>query len=116
MAGYKVNPYIRKQTGERIKYIREKIMNMNLTEFSMLLETTKQNLCGIESGKHGFSIDILMKICDKTNTSADYILYGKSNFSNVEIQNLFLKLKEDNLTKTLEIMGKLTGFINANTA
>jgi len=69
---------MKEDVGKRIKEIRE---NMGLTKekFAKLLGISGQYLGVVEHGKSYLSIDKLKILCDLTNLSADYILFGKDN-------------------------------------
>lgn len=104
---------MREEVGKRIKQIRED-MGMTKEKFAKLLGISGQYLGVVEHGKSYLSIEKLKILCDLTNLSADYILFGKdeqlinntqkalSEFSNEQIQigcetlqklALFLKCK-----------------------
>ena len=84
--------------GLRIKNIREN-MKMTKEEFAKLIGISGQYLGLVEHGKNYLSIEKLKVLCDLTNLSADYILFGKdtnlidntsillSEFSQEEIRN-----------------------------
>ena len=110
-----INPTIKKEAGKRIAYIREEIMNMKQAEFAQLIGTTAQNLSGIERGVNGFGIDTLMEICNKTNTSPDYILYGRgNNYLYEKIKEEFFGLDRNQIEKAFDILKKMALFIQTD--
>lgn len=89
---------MKEEFGLRIKNIREN-MQMTKEEFAKLIGISGQYLGLVEHGKNYLSIEKLKVLCDLTNLSADYILFGKdtnlidntsillSEFSQEEIRN-----------------------------
>ena len=89
---------MKEEFGLRIKNIREN-MKMTKEEFAKLIGISGQYLGLVEHGKNYLSIEKLKVLCDLTNLSADYILFGKdtnlidntsillSEFSQKEIEN-----------------------------
>lgn len=89
---------MKEEFGLRIKNIREN-MKMTKEEFAKLIGISGQYLGLVEHGKNYLSIEKLKVLCDLTNLSADYILFGKdtnlidntsillSEFSQEEIRN-----------------------------
>lgn len=89
---------MKEEFGLRIKNIREN-MKMTKEEFAKLIGISGQYLGLVEHGKNYLSIEKLKVLCDLTNLSADYILFGKdtnlidntiillSEFSQEEIKN-----------------------------
>ncbi|MBO5349555.1 MAG: helix-turn-helix transcriptional regulator [Clostridia bacterium] len=66
------------EIGKRIKNIREN-MNMPKESFAKLLGVSGQYLGIVERGKSYLSIEKLKILCDISNLSADYILFGKDD-------------------------------------
>ena len=67
---------MKKEIGNRIRDIREK-MNMTKEAFANKIGLTGQYLGQVEQGKYSLSYEKLKLLCEYTNTSADYILFGK---------------------------------------
>lgn len=79
---------MKQEIGLRIKLIRENL-HMTKEEFSKHLEITGQYLGTVERGKSCLSVEKLKRLCDYTNLSADYILFGKSsNSPQIDLTNL----------------------------
>lgn len=88
---------MKEEVGERIRQIRED-MALTKEKFAKLLGISGQYLGVVEHGKSYLSIEKLKILCDLTNLSADYILFGKdeqlinntqkvlSEFSNEQIK------------------------------
>lgn len=68
---------LKAEIGKRIKNIRES-MNMSKEEFAKLLGISGQYLGVVERGKSYLSIEKLEKLCNLTNLSSDFILFGKN--------------------------------------
>lgn len=80
------------EVGHRIQMVRE---NCGYTQeqFAELLDVGVQHVSNIERGATGVSLTTLKKTCQILNTSADYLLLGKSfsgesNLLTQQIQNL----------------------------
>lgn len=61
--------------GQRIRQLRL-INDYTQAEFAEAIDISINFLSEIENGKKGLSQDTLARICQKLNTSADYILFG----------------------------------------
>ena len=70
---------MKEEIGKRIRQIRED-MGMTKEKFAKLLGISGQYLGVVEHGKSYLSIEKLKVLCDLTNLSADYILFGKDNY------------------------------------
>ena len=96
---------MKKEIGKRIQQIRE---NMHITKeaFAKEIGISGQYLGLIEHGKNYLSVEKLKSLCDYTNLSADYILFGKdlnvvndtreilTEFSNEELISACQTLKD----------------------
>lgn len=59
----------------------------------------------IESGKKGFSVEILYKIANALSTSSDYLIYGKdSSKISCETADILEKFNAEQLTHIEEIL------------
>ena len=70
----------RKIVGNRIRELRE-MHNYTREEMAEMVEISPKFLYEIESGKKGFSSDILCKIARTLTVSCDYIMYGEEQLS-----------------------------------
>ena len=66
----------RKKVGNRIRELRE-MHNYTREEMAEMVEISPKFLYEIESGKKGFSSDVLCKIARTLTVSCDYIMYGE---------------------------------------
>ena len=61
--------------GERIKKSREKA-KLNQKQLGEILGRSQATITDIENNKNKGNFDILIKICETLNVSADWILFG----------------------------------------
>lgn len=101
---------MKKEIGERIKDIRE---NMNMTKecFAKQLGISGQYLGLIEHGKNYLSIEKLKVLCDLTNLSADYILFGKDKDIIIDTKNILSEFSENQIEVGCDILKKMALFI-----
>lgn len=101
---------LNKEIGERVKYIRTKIMKMEKQEpFAILVGTSRQMICNIENGNSSLSMDTLKSIALKTGVTTDFIVLGITTSTNLTISDR-VKLKcsiyaEEELLKAFQIIG-----------
>lgn len=103
---------LRKEAGARIRKLRESKL-MTQVQFAKLLGITEQYVCKIESG-HSLSIKIVFEICEKTEASADYILFGKNHISKkVDFLN---DLPESEIDMILDALKEVIRFAKTKSA
>ena len=98
---------MKEDIGKRISELR-KSMNMNKEQFSKLIGISGQYLGTVEAGVNGLSLTSLINLCEKTNTSADYILFGKKS-----IINVFDKIDKSQIVPAFEVLESIALFIKA---
>lgn len=103
---------MKEEIGKRITEIR-KGLNMNKEQFAKLIGISGQYLGTVENGVNGLSVDKLMALCEKTNTSADYLLFGKPNIDNDEIKKVFEKIDRAQISPAFEVLKSIALFIQA---
>lgn len=103
---------MKEEIGKRITEIR-KSLNMNKEQFAKLIGISGQYLGTVENGVNGLSVDKLMILCEKTNTSADYLLFGKPNMDNEEIKKIFEKIDRTQIAPAFEVLKSIALFIQA---
>ena len=97
---------MREEFGIRIKNIRES-MNMSKESFAKLLGISGQFLGIVERGKSFLSIEKLKVLCDITNLSADYILFGKElNVAN-DTQKILSEFTDEQIKYGCDTLNKL---------
>lgn len=100
--------------GLRIKNIREN-MKMTKEEFAKLIGISGQYLGLVEHGKNYLSIEKLKVLCDLTNLSADYILFGKDTTVIDNTKNLLAEFFQEEIENGCETLKKLALMLkNAN--
>lgn len=101
---------MKKEIGKRIKSIREN-MNMTKESFAKQIGISGQYLGLIEHGKNYLSIEKLKVLCDFTNLSADYILFGKNQNIVNDTKNVLSEFTENQIEVGCDILKKLALFI-----
>ena len=101
---------MKKEIGKRIKNIRE---NMGLTKeaFAKLLGISGQYLGVVERGGSYLYIDKLKILCDLTNLSSDYILFGKDNNVIDNTKNLLSDITSDQIQTGCNMLKELADLI-----
>ncbi|MGU8337130.1 helix-turn-helix domain-containing protein [Clostridium perfringens] len=87
--------------GERIKYIREDVLNLSGEEFGKMLNVTKTAVSNWENGNRTPDIHVLSKIASLGNVSLDY-LACKVNNSN-ENNPVYFSEKEKQINNKLKL-------------
>lgn len=99
------------EIGKRITKIREEL-NMTKETFAKELNITPQYLGQVEKGKCMLSLEKLKLLCDYTNASADYILFGKDpnliNDTKIQLH----KLTDKQIKHGCNMLKELALFLN----
>ena len=69
--------YNKSELGARIKLLRKQ-HGLTQEQFSEMLNMTENNLYRMESGRRNISIELLVEISTRFNTSLDYLVFGKT--------------------------------------
>lgn len=69
--------------GKRVRRQREKL-SLTRDQFAELIDISPQFLAEIENGKKGMSAETLYKICERSDASTDYILFGRQSTGNIK--------------------------------
>ena len=103
---------MKKEIGKRIQMIRE---NMNITKeaFAKQIGISGQYLGLLEHGKNYLSIEKLKVLCDFTNTSADYILFGKDQNVINDTKALLSEFTDEQVKVACETLKDLALFIKS---
>jgi transcriptional regulator with XRE-family HTH domain len=101
---------MRAEIGKRIKKIRED-MNMTKESFAKLLGISGQHLGIVERGKSHLSIEKLKVLCDITNLSADYILFGKDDNLKSNTKEILSEFTDEQLQTGCNALKELALFI-----
>ena len=100
------------EVGKRIRQIRED-MGMTKEKFAKLLGISGQYLGVVEHGKSYLSIEKLKILCELTNLSADYILFGKDHNVISNTQKALSELSENQIAAGCEALQKLALLIKS---
>ena len=101
---------MKKDIGKRIKITRES-MKMTKEEFAKAIGISGQYLGIVERGDSCLSVEKLKLLCDFTNLSADYILFGKdNNLINTTREDLS-KYTDEQIITGCEVLKELALFI-----
>lgn len=103
---------MKEEIGLRIKSIRES-MHMSKEEFAKLLGISGQYLGIVERGKSCLSIEKLKKLCDLTNLSADYILFGKNTDLEYSTNKLLSDFTNEQIESGCDTLKKLAIFLKS---
>lgn len=97
---------MKKKIGKRIKNIRE---NMGMTKevFAKHIGISGQYLGIIERGSSCLSVEKLKVLCDFTNLSADYILFGKDNNLINDTTNVLSEFTDEQINIGCDTLKKL---------
>ena len=74
------------QMGNRLRKVREEIFRETRQVFAERCHLIENHLGKLERGELFINIKTLIKICDATGTSSDYILYGESENKNLTVR------------------------------
>ncbi len=101
---------MKQEIGLRIREIRE---NMNLTkeELAKELGITGQYLGMVEKGKNSLSFEKLKILCDISNLSSDYILFGKEDNLTNETKELLQNFTNEQIENACKMLRDLAFFI-----
>ena len=101
---------MKKEIGLRIKNIREN-MNLSKDEFAKKLGISGQFLGMVEKVKNFLSIEKLKTLCEFTNLSADYILFGKDKNLVDNTKKLLYEFSNEEIANGCETIKKLAIFM-----
>lgn len=101
---------VKKEIGERIKLIRTSL-GMPKEVFGRLFGATGQYVGIIEKGNSNLSMDKLVALCEATNISADFILFGKDTNLTLKTKKTLCSYTDKQLIAACDALGKLAIFI-----
>lgn len=101
---------LKEEIGLRIRNIR---IDMKLTkkQLASMLGISGQYLGMIERGRGCLSFEKLQMLCDLTNLSADYILFGKDVNVPLEINNALSKYSDEQISSGLAVLKDFANFL-----
>lgn len=101
---------MKKEMGKRIENIRNS-MGMTKEEFSKLLGISGQYLGIVERGKSCLSYEKLKALCEVSNLSSDYILFGKNLNIKKDTKNLLSEFSDTQIETACNTLQTLALFI-----
>lgn len=99
-----------KEIGLRIKNIRES-MNMSKEKFAKQLGISGQYLGIVEKGNSCLAVDKLQKLCEFTNYSADYILFGQESRITTTTKDALKGLSDSQIKDACKALSNIAIFI-----
>lgn len=100
-----------KRRGERIKYIREKELNMKKTQLGREIGISGQFLGLVEEGKGNLTYKSVRKLRDLSGHSSDYILFGLDDNIIDETRKCLEEYSEDEIIDALNIIKHIAIFM-----
>ena len=92
--------------GERIRKLRNE-HNLSRRQFGKIIGISEQYLGTVEKGARGLSVDSIVRICNKMNVSADYLLLG-ADLSADALDGL----SQEQIEIIIDIIRKMVQFAN----
>ena len=101
---------MKEEIGKRIKNIRES-MKLTKEDFAKAIGISGQYLGIVERGGSCLSVEKLKVLCDLTNSSADYILFGKDIKLINKTKDTLLEFTDEQIKFGCETIEKIALFI-----
>ena len=100
--------------GERIGKLRKE-RNLSKSEFGKIIGISGQYVGMVEKGANSISAKLIVKICNATGVSADYILFGViDSEQDVAAAVSLYGLSSEQFQIALDIIKKVAQFINTD--
>ena len=98
--------------GKRVEKLRKE-RNLSKSQFGKLLGISGQYVGRIEKGTHSISVELIVKICDLTGVSTDYIIFGIiSSEQEITVAASLYGLSNEQIQIAFDIIKKVAQFIN----
>lgn len=104
---------LKEEIGLRIKKLREE-RHLTKEAFAKKLGISGQYLGIIERGQNCLSVEKLKKLCDFTNQSSDYILFGKEYTFDSSVKDTLSDLSDEDIKTCCEALEKLALVMKRN--
>ncbi len=104
---------LKEEIGLRIKKLREE-RHLTKEAFAKKLGISGQYLGIIERGQNCLSVEKLKKLCDFTNQSSDYILFGKEYKFDSSVKDTLSDLSDEDIKTCCEALEKLALVMKRN--
>ena len=105
---------MKEEIGKRITELR-KSMNMTKKDFAKIIGISSQYLGRVEAGIHGLSLDSMMALCQATNVSADYILFGTVHMTDQRLKDVFYGIDKTQIDDAFKVLEYIALFIKDRT-
>lgn len=105
---------MKEEIGKRITELR-KSMDMTKKDFAKLIGISSQYLGRVEAGIHGLSLDSLIALCQATNASADYLLFGIVHVSDERLRDVFYGIDKTQIDSAFKVLEYIALFIKDRT-
>ena len=99
------------ERGKRIKFIREKELNMNKTQLAKEIGVSGQFLGLVEEGKGNLVYKSIKRLKDLSGHSADYILYGLDDAVIEKTKKCLEKYSETQIMNAIDMIKEITLFL-----
>ena len=99
--------------GKRVGELRHE-RDLSQTEFGKMLGISGQYVGKIERGTTNISVKLIVKVCNVTGVSSDYLLFGI--IEPEHIAEVLCGLSKEQIQIALEIIKKVAQFINTEDA
>jgi len=100
--------------GKRVGKLRKE-RNLSKAQFGKMIGISGQYVGMIEKGRNSISVKLIVKICDATGVSADYILFGSIDSNQDIAASASLHgLSNEQIEIALDIIKKVAQFINTD--
>lgn len=104
---------MKSEIGQRIRKVRES-MQLTKEAFAKEIGISGQYLGLIEHGKNCLSFEKLKVLCDFTNLSADYILFGKDTNLLLSIKDVFVNFSDEQIESACKALQDLALYLKSN--
>lgn len=98
------------EMGARVKILREE-RHMTKEKFARVLGVSGQYLGMVEKGFSCLAIDKIIKVCEFTGASADYLIFGKERTIALNTKELIENFSDEQIKVGCETLSKLAIFI-----
>jgi len=100
--------------GERVSKLRKE-RNLSKSQFGKMIGISGQYVGRIEKGTNSISVELIVKICNATSVSADYIIFGIiGSDQEITAAASLHGLSNEQIQIALDIIKKVADFINTD--
>lgn len=99
------------ERGKRLERVREEILQLKKAPLGKLLGVSGQYVGKVESGKANYTIKSIKRLRNKSNKSADYLLFGIDDTLIEETRELLEEYTDLEIINGIEFIKKFALFI-----